>query len=94
MNVPNYIRFSLITLIFNIGDVLSRAYYLKFKQSKSNLIHLLNLIKIGFIPLHFLMINDYILFSFCLVKITLIFLFSFLNGFLCVSYFEMVTQGL
>jgi hypothetical protein len=95
IGAPDHIKFALITLIFNIGDIGSRYIYSYWKFESLKSVHILNIIKVSFFPLHFLMINStFGLLDLVIVKILLIFVFAFLNGYLCMAYFEWASVGL
>lgn len=95
IGAPGHYKFALITLIFNIGDIGSRYFYTYYKLTTKNQVHFWNLVKISFFIFHFLMINSSMwIFGLRIVKVALILVFSFLNGYLCIAFFEWASVGL
>ncbi len=81
----------MITLIFNLGDVVSR-YLISVKMFKLRNIwigHLLNISKIFLIYVNILCIQSHSpFFASISTKTALVFLQGFINGYLCVFYIE------
>ena len=95
IGAPDHYKFALITLIFNIGDIGSRYFYTYYKLSTKRDVHMWNFAKMSFFVLHFLMINSSMwIFGLRIVKVVLILIFSFLNGYLCMAFFEWASAGL
>jgi hypothetical protein len=95
INVPEYFKFTIITLIFNIGDIASRYFYDYYPFSTIKQAHAWNIGKIMSIFIHFWCIDATSgFFSWLVVKVLVIFLFAFINGYLCMAYFAFASEGL
>lgn len=93
--LPPYIVFSVITLIFNIADVLSRFMisYKKFKIDKLIYAYVFLIIKVSLIYLNYLCIyNKNSFYQSVVTKTILVFLQGFLNGYLCLFFVERIAN--
>ena len=95
MGIPDYYRFAVTTLIFNVGDTVSRYFYVYYKFEDVKGVHLLNLAKFAYIPLHLWAISASTgPFSWVFTKGLVIFSFAFISGYLCMAYFEYASKGI
>jgi hypothetical protein len=95
IGAEEYIKFTIITLIFNVGDITSRYIYSHYKLNSITTAHLLNAAKILFIFIHFVSIEAASgIFAWVPFKVLMIFSFAFLNGYLCMAYFAFASVGL
>jgi hypothetical protein len=82
-------KYVILTFVFNLGDTLSRYFYMSHIITNQMYIHALNASRILFPFLMVWCINatDGLL-SWSIVKFLVVFTFAFSNGYLCMSYFD------
>ena len=87
--ISPHIRSCVITLLFNVGDILSRLFAgQKFIEVKHAFYpHFLNLVKFFSVFLNFYLIGVETRF-----KVLLVFFQGFLNGYLCLVYIQLSTR--
>jgi len=82
-------KYVILTLIFNLGDTVSRYFYIRYVLVNPTYIHLLNGCRIVFPFLMVWCINATEgLLSWSMTKILVVLAFSFSNGYLCMCYFD------
>ena len=94
-NLPPYIVYSVITLIFNLADVLSRFIigYKQFKIDKIIYAYIFLVIKVVLIYFTYLCIyNKAAFYQSIITKTILVFLQGFLNGYLCLFFVERIAN--
>ncbi len=90
IGITTVTKFVLLTLVFNIGDTVSRYFYTRYTLTSTITIHIINASRIFFPFLFLICINaETGIVSLTLVKILIVFAFSFSNGYLCMCYFEL-----
>lgn len=95
MDLPDQYKYIYICLIFNIGDYVSRRYYQMLGKISFVQAHLLNLLKCLLTYYNLLALSSTnVVIQSLIIKTLYVLLFSFLNGFLCVTYIEFSRQGL
>lgn len=82
-------KYVILTLIFNLGDTVSRYFYINYMMNNRIYVHALNASRIVFPFLIVWCINatDGLL-SWSITKILVVFAFAFSNGYLCMCYFD------
>lgn len=91
--LPSYIQFAYISTIFNLGDTLSRFIYFPFPIDNKIVVDCLVLVKVSLVYFMYLSVNSHSgLLTSHITRFMIVFLLSFLNGYLCMAYIDSATQ--
>lgn len=91
--LPSHLQYAYISLIFNASDTLSRYVYMPYPITNRSLIDVLTGVKIFMIYLIYVSVKaESGLLTYHIPRLLMMFVFAFLNGYLCMGYIGLATR--